>query len=95
MLCKMGMTRDSLDVHLGQCFSVLVTADQPPKDYYIVVSWRLTKYPLTSVRIIRYTNGKGPADSTLLEAPVGWAWSLNQFRSFRWNLTASAARPNP
>ncbi|KAB1996651.1 hypothetical protein ES319_D13G246100v1 [Gossypium barbadense] len=22
-------------------------------------------------------------------------WSLNQFRTFRWNLTASAARPNP
>lgn len=26
---------------------------------------------------------------------MGWAWSLNQFRSLRWNLTASAARPNP
>uniref|UniRef100_A0A7N1A1Q2 L-ascorbate oxidase homolog n=1 Tax=Kalanchoe fedtschenkoi TaxID=63787 RepID=A0A7N1A1Q2_KALFE len=86
---------DSLDVHLGQCFAVLVTADQPPKDYYLVVSSRLTKYVHTSVRIIRYTNGKGPADSVLPEPPVGWAWSLNQFRSFRWNLTASAARPNP
>uniref|UniRef100_A0A7N0TK51 L-ascorbate oxidase n=1 Tax=Kalanchoe fedtschenkoi TaxID=63787 RepID=A0A7N0TK51_KALFE len=86
---------ESLDIHLGQCFGVLVTANQPPKDYYLVVSSRLTKYVHTSVRIIRYTNGKGPADSVLPEAPVGWAWSLNQFRSFRWNLTASAARPNP
>ncbi|KAL0418086.1 UNVERIFIED_CONTAM: L-ascorbate oxidase [Sesamum radiatum] len=43
---------DSLDLHVGQCMSVLVTADQNPKDYYFVAS-------------------------------------------SRWNLTASAARPNP
>ncbi|XP_047150485.1 L-ascorbate oxidase homolog [Vigna umbellata] len=86
---------DSLDVHLGQCFGVLVTADQEPKDYYIVVSSRFTKTTLTGKGIIRYVNGKGPAAPEILEASVGWAWSLNQFRSFRWNLTASAARPNP
>ncbi|KVI02025.1 Cupredoxin [Cynara cardunculus var. scolymus] len=33
-------TYDSIDIHLGQSYSVLVTADQPPKDYYIVVSTR-------------------------------------------------------
>ncbi|KAK4789292.1 hypothetical protein SAY86_020611 [Trapa natans] len=86
---------DSLDVHLGQCYSVLVTADQPPKDYYMVVSTRFTKTVLTTTAIISYADGKGPASPELPEAPVGWAWSLNQFRSFRWNLTASAARPNP
>ncbi|OIW14696.1 hypothetical protein TanjilG_33038 [Lupinus angustifolius] len=86
---------DSLDVHLGQCFSVLVTADKEPNDYYMVASTRFTKTILTGKGIIRYTNGKGPASLNLPEAPVGWAWSLNQFRSFRWNLTASAARPNP
>ncbi|KAK8637699.1 hypothetical protein V6N13_136166 [Hibiscus sabdariffa] len=42
-----------------------------------------------------YSNGKGEASPELPPAPVGWAWSLNQFRTFRWNLTASAARPNP
>jgi len=31
---------DSLDIHLGQCFSVLVTADKEPKDYYMVASSR-------------------------------------------------------
>jgi len=31
---------DSLDIHLGQCWSVLVTADQDPKDYYMVASVR-------------------------------------------------------
>lgn len=85
----------SLDIHLGQCMSVLVTADQEPKDYYFVASTRFTKEILTSTATIRYAGGKGPASPELPEAPVGWAWSLNQFRSFRWNLTASAARPNP
>ncbi|KAL9687672.1 hypothetical protein QQ045_032079 [Rhodiola kirilowii] len=86
---------DSLDVHLGQCYSVLVEANQVPKDYYLVVSTRLTKHALTSTRLIRYIGSKSPASPVLPEAPIGWAWSVNQFRSFRWNLTASAARPNP
>ncbi|KAL9233542.1 hypothetical protein vseg_008525 [Gypsophila vaccaria] len=86
---------DSLDIHLGQCYSVLVTADQDPKDYYMVASSRFTKYHLQATGIVRYEGGKGPASTVLPEAPVGWAWSLNQFRSLRWNLTASAARPNP
>ncbi|KAE8676614.1 L-ascorbate oxidase-like protein [Hibiscus syriacus] len=86
---------DSLDVHNGQCFTVLVTADQAPKDYYIVASTRFLKDVQTSTAIISYTNGNGEASPELPPAPVGWAWSLNQFRTFRWNLTASAARPNP
>ncbi|XP_008219681.1 PREDICTED: L-ascorbate oxidase homolog [Prunus mume] len=91
----MQNTYESLDVHLGQCFSVLVTADKDPMDYYMVASTRFTKKVLTGKGIMRYENGNGPASPELPEAPVGWAWSLNQFRSFRWNLTASAARPNP
>ncbi|KAK7362453.1 hypothetical protein VNO77_04567 [Canavalia gladiata] len=86
---------DSLDVHVGQCFSVLVTADKEPKDYYMVASTRFTKQVLTATRVIRYANSNAPASAELPAAPEGWAWSLNQFRSFRWNLTASAARPNP
>ncbi|GMH07611.1 hypothetical protein Nepgr_009451 [Nepenthes gracilis] len=86
---------ESLDIHLGQCYSVLVTADKEPKDYYMVASTRFTKYHFQATGKIRYTNGKGPASNVLPEAPVGWPWSLNQFRTFRWNLTASAARPNP
>ncbi|KAH7860291.1 hypothetical protein Vadar_011707 [Vaccinium darrowii] len=91
---------DSLDLHVGQCFSVLVTADQAPQDYYMVVSSRFSKKPLTAVGIIRYANGNGPASPQLPPPPPetaggSIAWSINQFRSFRWNLTASAARPNP
>lgn len=88
-------TYQSLDVHVGQCFSVLVTADQKPKDYYVVASTRFTKSVLSGKGIIRYIGGKGPASPEIPEAPAGWAWSLNQFRTFRWNLTSSAARPNP
>ncbi|KAF3444365.1 hypothetical protein FNV43_RR14057 [Rhamnella rubrinervis] len=93
-------TYDSLDVHVGQCFGVLVTADKDPKDYYMVASTRFIKNALTAKGIIRYTTttngGSVPAASPVIpDAPVGWGWSLNQFRTFRWNLTASAARPNP
>ncbi|PPR99741.1 hypothetical protein GOBAR_AA20911 [Gossypium barbadense] len=86
---------DSLDVHVGQCFSVLVTANQEPRDYYVVASTRFTRREVTATGIIRYKNGKGAASSELPPPPVGWAWSLNQFRTFRWNLTSNAARPNP
>ncbi|KAH7532262.1 hypothetical protein FEM48_Zijuj04G0001200 [Ziziphus jujuba var. spinosa] len=91
-------TYDSLDVHVGQCYSVLVTADKDPKKYYMVASTRFTKTLLTAKAIVSYANApkKGASASPLIpDAPVGWAWSLNQFRTFRWNLTASAARPNP
>ncbi|XP_052624393.1 L-ascorbate oxidase homolog [Lactuca sativa] len=89
----------SMDLHVGQCMSVLVAADQPPKDYYLVVTSRFTKTLLTTVATIRYTGGNGPASPELPPPPPentpGVAWSINQFRTFRWNLTASAARPNP
>ncbi|MHC5589684.1 hypothetical protein ACYTW9_26955, partial [Escherichia coli] len=86
---------DSIDVHAGQCYSLLVTADQVPMDYYLVASTRFQKTVLTSTAVIRYTGSNTPPSPVLPPAPVGWAWSLNQWRSFRWNLTASAARPNP
>nr|ABV89619.1 Sku5-like 11 [Brassica rapa] len=73
----------------------IVTANQEPKDYYMVASSRFLKTVITTTGLLRYEGGKGPASSQLPAGPVGWAWSLNQFRSFRWNLTASAARPNP
>lgn len=86
---------DSLDVHLGQCFTVLVTTDKELRDYYMVASTRFSKTIVMGKAIISYENRKGLASPEILKAYVGWAWSFNQFRSFHWNLTASAARPNP
>ncbi|KAL8099392.1 L-ascorbate oxidase homolog [Apium graveolens] len=90
---------DNLDIHVGQCMSVLVTADKNPKDYYLVVSSRFNKETMTSVAIVRYASGNGPPPAQLPPGPLenrdGVALSMNQFRSFKWNLTASAARPNP
>ncbi|KAG0467454.1 hypothetical protein HPP92_019034 [Vanilla planifolia] len=86
---------DSLDVHAGQCYSVLVTADQPPRDYFLVASTRFQRREQTATAVIRYIGSNTPASPELPPAPTTWSWSLNQWRSFRWNLTASAARPNP
>ncbi|MCD7447269.1 hypothetical protein HAX54_026388 [Datura stramonium] len=58
-----------LDIHLGQCFSVLVTADQDPKDYFIVARSRFTKEPHVATATIRYANGNGPASPGVGENP--------------------------
>ncbi|XP_027086191.1 L-ascorbate oxidase homolog [Coffea arabica] len=86
----------SLDIHLGQSCSVLVTANQPARDYYIVVSSRFTSHVLTTTAVLHYKNsftrvsGPPPGGPT-----IDIASSLSQARSIRWNLTASAPRPNP
>ncbi|KAE8711293.1 Mitochondrial substrate carrier family protein [Hibiscus syriacus] len=84
-----------LDVHVEQCYTILVTTDKEPRDYYVVALFRFTKRESTTMGIIRYLNGKGGPSYEIPKPPVGWAWSLNQFCTFQWNLTASAARPNP
>ncbi|GAB4828404.1 hypothetical protein Ancab_035402 [Ancistrocladus abbreviatus] len=89
-------TYSSLDVHVGQSYSVLVTADQPPKDYYIVVSTRFTSQVLTSTGVLHYSNSAGPVSGPIPGGPtIEIDWSLNQARSVRMNLTASGPRPNP
>ncbi|KAI3850509.1 hypothetical protein MKW92_047058 [Papaver armeniacum] len=74
---------DSLDVHVA-------------KDYFIVASSRFTVPVLTSTAYLKYSNSKIKASKPLPIGPTTHVhWSLKQARSFRWNLTASAARPNP
>ncbi|KAJ3705335.1 hypothetical protein LUZ61_009040 [Rhynchospora tenuis] len=86
----------SLDVHLGQSYSVLVTADQPAFDYSIVVSTRFTNTILSTSAVLHYSNSGGKAPGGLPGGPtIQIDWSLNQARSIRWNLTASGPRPNP
>ncbi|RZC05350.1 L-ascorbate oxidase-like isoform B [Glycine soja] len=86
----------SLDVHVGQSYSVLVTADQPAQDYYIVVSTRFSYKVLTTTGVLRYSNSAGPVSGPPPGGPtIQIDWSLNQARSIRTNLTASGPRPNP
>ncbi|CAN0847749.1 L-ascorbate oxidase homolog, partial [Linum grandiflorum] len=89
-------TYSSLDVHLGQSYSVLFTADQPGKDYYIVVSSRWTTPIITTTGVLHYSNSAGPVSGPPPGGPTDQVdWSLNQARSIRTNLTASGPRPNP
>ncbi|GFZ01190.1 cupredoxin superfamily protein [Actinidia rufa] len=93
----------SLDIHVGQSSSFLVTMDQNAStDYYIVASARFVNESLwkrvTGVAILRYSNSKGKASGPLPEAPndqFDKTFSMNQARSIRWNVSASGARPNP
>ncbi|CAM9002419.1 unnamed protein product [Rhodiola kirilowii] len=93
----------SLDIHVGQSYSFLVTMDQNAStDYYIVASARFVNETVwkrvTGVGILHYTNSKGKASGPLPDPPQDQfdkTYSMNQARSIRWNVTASGARPNP
>lgn len=88
----MQTTLSSLDVHVGQSYSVLVTADQPAKDYYIVVSSRFTNKVLSTTAILHYANSAKPASGLLPPAPTDVMWSLNQARSLRYTKNNSKMR---
>lgn len=89
-------TYDSLDIHLGQSYSVLVTADQPTQDYYIVASTRFMPQVLTATSVLRYSNSQKSVSGPPPGGPtIEMDWSINQARSLRRNLTASGPRPNP
>lgn len=72
-----------LDVHVGQSYSVLVTADQPPSEYQIVVSTRFENTVLTSTATLRYAASTGPSSAPLAPAPLDVQSSLAQARSIR------------
>ena len=75
----------ALDIHLGQSYSVLVTADQPAKDYYIVVSTRFTARVLTTTAILHYSNSQIGVSGPVPGGPtIQIDWSLNQARSVRY-----------
>ncbi|GLJ55779.1 hypothetical protein SUGI_1197750 [Cryptomeria japonica] len=89
---------DSLDVHIGQSYSVLVTADQDISDYYIVASARFAKEPISAgVAVLHYNNSTTPASGNLPLGPddSNYNFSINQAKSIKWNMTTGAARPNP
>lgn len=78
-------TFSSLDVHVGQSYSVLVTADQPAQDYYVVVSSRFTSDVLTTTGVLRYSGSAGGVSGPIPGGPtVQIDWSLNQARAIRY-----------
>ncbi|KAL6530252.1 Monocopper oxidase-like protein sku5 [Orobanche hederae] len=93
----------SLDIHVGQSYSFLVTMDQNAStDYYIVASARFVNESLwqrvTGVAVLHYSNSKGNATGPLPLPPndvYDQYYSLNQALSIRQNKSASGARPNP
>ncbi|XP_059666960.1 monocopper oxidase-like protein SKU5 [Cornus florida] len=93
----------SVDIHVGQSYSFLVTMDQnASSDYYIVASARFVNQSLwqrvTGVAILHYSNSKGNAAGPLPDPPndvYDTSYAPNQAMSIRQNVTASGARPNP
>ncbi|XP_031267899.1 monocopper oxidase-like protein SKU5 [Pistacia vera] len=92
----------NMDIHVGQSYSFLVTMDQnASSDYYIVASPRFVNSSdwdkAKGVAILHYSNSLGPASGPLPDPPtvLDTYFSMNQARSIRWNVSASAARPNP
>lgn len=78
----------SLDVHPGQSYSVLVKADQPAQDYYIVASTRFTTQVLTTTAVLHYSNSAGSVSGPPPGGPTTQIdWSLNQARSIRYFLS--------
>lgn len=92
----MQNTYSSLDVHVGQSYSVLITANQPSRDFYIAVSTRFASKILNSTAILHYSDSTTSVSGPIPGGPTNEIdWSLNQARSVRTNLTASGPRPNP
>lgn len=78
---------DSLDLHVGQSLAVLVTLNQPPKDYFIIASTRFTDQVLTATGVLHYSNSNTPASGPLPAGPTGQIeWSMDQARSLRYSI---------
>ncbi|KAE9465352.1 hypothetical protein C3L33_02745, partial [Rhododendron williamsianum] len=96
------ITIESLDVHVGQSYSVLVTADQNAADYYMVASPKMFNASdddrtFKAIGVLHYDDSTTPPNGPLPKGPdpFDMAFSVHQAKSIRWNLTAGAARPNP
>lgn len=75
----------TLDVHVGQSYSVLVTMDQSiPADFHIVASSRFTWPTLYGLAVLHYsTSHRGLVSRDLPPAPNDVQSSYEQARSIR------------
>ena len=80
---------ESLDVHIGQSYLVLVTTNQNAADYYIVASPKLSNATnnntLVGVAVLHYDNSTTPANGSLPSGPnpFDMQFSINQAKSIR------------
>lgn len=82
----------SMDIHVGQSYSFLVTMDQnASSDYYIVASPRFVNESVwqrvTGVAVLHYSNSGGSASGPLPDPPndvYDTSYSLNQAMSIRY-----------
>ena len=83
---------DSLDIHVGQSYSVLVTAKNQTygKSYYMVASSRFTTFKQFGIGIIRYPDSMGDPLGPLPGGPdlSDYNFSLQQARSMRYIIHA-------
>lgn len=80
---------DSIDVHVGQSYSVLVTADQNAADYYIVATPKMVNTTklgnLVGVGVLHYLNSSTTATGPLPSGPDPFdvQFSVNQAKSIK------------
>lgn len=88
----MKQSYTSIDIHVGQSYSFLVSMDQNDNsDYYIVASARFVNESLwkkvTGVAVLHYSNSKHPATGPLPPPPDDFyykEWSMNQAITIRY-----------
>ncbi|KAJ4962757.1 hypothetical protein NE237_022696 [Protea cynaroides] len=89
---------ESLDIHVGQSYSVLVTANQTAgSSYYMVATSRFIIPELAGIAVIQYPGSQGHPIGPFPPGPrpFDFRYSMEQARSIRWDLKVGAARPNP
>ncbi|RAL50424.1 hypothetical protein DM860_016891 [Cuscuta australis] len=83
----------SIDVHVGQSYSVLFTADQPAMDYYFVVYTPFTtKKGLVTTAVLHYADQSARPVFRDFRRSGHLKWSRDQATSIKTNLTACGAR---
>lgn len=79
---------DSIDVHVGQSYSVLVTTDQIAADYYMVATPKLynaTDSSKFGIGVLHYDNSSAPASGPLPAGPDPFdiQFSVDQAKTIR------------
>ncbi|CAN0906248.1 Monocopper oxidase-like protein SKU5 [Linum grandiflorum] len=91
---------NSLDIHVGQSYSVLVTAKTRNirgKSYNMFASSRFTASRMFGVGVVYYPDSNRPPSAPLPSRPSAFDYhfSIKQARSIKWDLEVGAARTNP